>query len=54
MAKLAPHHETTVPRLEFCAAVLAVEMADTIVEEMQGWIKNPRGPWALKLTGPTH
>lgn len=33
-AKLAPRPETTIPRLELCAAVLAVEMADMIVEEM--------------------
>lgn len=33
-AKLAPCPETTVPRLELCAAVLAVEIADTIVDEM--------------------
>ncbi|KAI4896990.1 hypothetical protein NFI96_001373, partial [Prochilodus magdalenae] len=33
-AKLAPRPETTVPRLELCAAVLAVEIADMIVDEM--------------------
>ena len=33
-AKLAPRPETTVPRLELCAAVLAVEIADTVVDEM--------------------
>lgn len=33
-AKLAPSHATTVPRLELCAAVLAVEIAELITEEM--------------------
>ncbi|XP_035536922.1 uncharacterized protein LOC118342476 [Morone saxatilis] len=33
-AKLAPHPAHTVPRLELCAAVLAVEMADMICSEM--------------------
>ncbi|XP_063762763.1 uncharacterized protein LOC134880024 [Eleginops maclovinus] len=33
-AKLAPRPETTIPRLELCAAVLAVEIADVIVDEM--------------------
>jgi hypothetical protein len=32
-AKLAPLHATTIPRLELCAAVLAVELADLIREE---------------------
>lgn len=29
-SKLAPQSEPTIPRLELCAAVLAVEMADLI------------------------
>lgn len=33
-AKLAPQSEPTIPRLELCAAVLAVEMADLIQEEI--------------------
>lgn len=33
-AKLAPQSEPTIPRLELCAAVLAVEMADLIHEEL--------------------
>ncbi len=33
-SKLAPHLAHTVPRLELCAAVSAVEMADFIKEEM--------------------
>ncbi|KAM7373874.1 hypothetical protein PAMP_006564 [Pampus punctatissimus] len=33
-AKLAPLSEPTIPRLELCAAVLAVEMADLIREEL--------------------
>ncbi|XP_070402814.1 uncharacterized protein [Nothobranchius furzeri] len=33
-AKLAPQSEPTIPRLELCAAVLAVEMADLIREEL--------------------
>ncbi|XP_056093862.1 uncharacterized protein LOC130072671 [Rhinichthys klamathensis goyatoka] len=33
-AKLAPHPPHTVPRLELCAAVLAVELADLIKEEL--------------------
>lgn len=33
-AKLAPQPDITVPRLELCAAVLAVEIAELIVEEM--------------------
>ena len=33
-AKLAPQPDLSIPRLELCAAVLAVEMADMIVEEM--------------------
>ena len=32
-AKLAPLHATTIPRLELCAAVLAVEIAELVVEE---------------------
>ena len=32
-AKLAPSHATTMPRLELCAAVLAVEIADLIQRE---------------------
>ncbi|XP_035988362.1 uncharacterized protein LOC118560918 [Fundulus heteroclitus] len=33
-AKLAPLSEPTIPRLELCAAVLAVEMADLIQDEL--------------------
>ncbi|XP_034053860.1 uncharacterized protein LOC117533931 [Gymnodraco acuticeps] len=33
-AKLAPRPEHTVPRLELCAAVLAVELADVILAEL--------------------
>lgn len=33
-AKLAPQPELTVPRLELCAAVLAVEIAETIIHEI--------------------
>lgn len=33
-SKLAPKQCHTVPRLELCAAVLAVELADTLVEEL--------------------
>lgn len=33
-AKLAPCPETTIPRLELCAAVLAVEIAELITSEM--------------------
>lgn len=33
-ARLAPLTEPTIPRLELCAAVLAVEMAELIVQEM--------------------
>lgn len=33
-AKIAPHPEHTVPRLELCAAVLAVELAELITSEM--------------------
>ncbi|XP_042281759.1 uncharacterized protein LOC121906755 [Thunnus maccoyii] len=33
-AKLAPQSEPTIPRLELCAAVLAVEMADLIRDEL--------------------
>lgn len=33
-AKLAPRPEITVPRLELCAAVLAVEIAEAIVGEI--------------------
>ncbi|XP_037572307.1 uncharacterized protein LOC119454449 [Dermacentor silvarum] len=33
-AKLAPQPEHTIPRLELCAAVLAVEMADSILREL--------------------
>ena len=32
-AKLAPAHATTIPRLELCAAVLAVEITDMILNE---------------------
>nr|XP_046258521.1 uncharacterized protein LOC124066300 [Scatophagus argus] len=33
-ARLAPQSELTIPRLELCAAVLAVEIAEIIVEEI--------------------
>ncbi|XP_026224940.1 uncharacterized protein LOC113168151 [Anabas testudineus] len=33
-ARLAPVNEPTIPRLELCAAVLAVEMAELIVQEI--------------------
>lgn len=33
-AKLGPQSEPTIPRLELCAAVLAVEMAELILEEI--------------------
>ncbi|XP_075534522.1 uncharacterized protein LOC142568489 [Dermacentor variabilis] len=33
-AKLAPQPEHTIPRLELCAAVLAVEMTDSILREL--------------------
>ena len=33
-SKLAPQSEPTIPRLELCAAVLAVEMAELIQEEL--------------------
>ncbi|XP_034547118.1 uncharacterized protein LOC117818374 isoform X1 [Notolabrus celidotus] len=33
-SKLAPHPQHTIPRLELCAAVLAVEMADLLTEEL--------------------
>lgn len=32
--KLAPQPEVTIPRLELCAAILAVEIADMLAEEM--------------------
>ena len=32
-AKLAPSHATTIPRLELCAAVLAVEIAELVIGE---------------------
>ena len=32
-AKLAPSHATTIPRLELCAAVLAVQITELIMEE---------------------
>lgn len=32
-AKLAPSHATTIPRLELCAAVLAVEITELVMEE---------------------
>lgn len=33
-SKLAPHPPHTIPRLELCAAVLATEMADLIIDEL--------------------
>ena len=33
-AKLAPAHATTTPRLELCAAVLGVEAAELVIEEL--------------------
>lgn len=33
-AKLAPRPEPTIPRLELCGAVLAVEMAELILDEL--------------------
>lgn len=32
--KLSPHPEHTVPRLELCAAVLAVELADLVADDI--------------------
>lgn len=34
-AKLAPAPEPTVPRLKLCAAVLAVEMSEIVVQELE-------------------
>lgn len=34
-AKLAPQSEFPIPRLELCAAVLAVKIAEVIVEEIE-------------------
>ena len=39
-AKLAPQPDLTIPRLELCAAVLAVEIAELIVEEMDVTFNN--------------
>lgn len=39
-SKLAPRHSHTVPRLELCAAVLAVELADMLVDELDVKIHN--------------
>ena len=33
-SKLAPVRETTIPRLELCAAVLAVDIAEFVVSEL--------------------
>ena len=33
-ARLAPNPDITIPRLELCAAVLAVEVADMVQEEL--------------------
>ena len=33
-ANLAPTHATTIPRLELCAAVLGVEVAELVIEEL--------------------
>lgn len=33
-ARLAPKSELTIPRLELCAAVMAVEMADLIKDKL--------------------
>lgn len=41
-AKLAPRPELTIPRLELCAAVLAVEIADMIKEELDIQYKTVR------------
>lgn len=38
--KLAPKHEFNIPRLEICAAVLAVEIAEVISEELNLDLKN--------------
>lgn len=37
-AKLAPQSNHTVPRLELCAAVLAVDIAELIVQELDSKI----------------
>ncbi|KAK3739372.1 hypothetical protein QZH41_004769 [Actinostola sp. cb2023] len=34
-AKLTPAHATTIPRLELCAAVMGVELAELIADELQ-------------------
>lgn len=39
-SKLAPRHSHTVPRLELCAAVLEVELADMLVDELNVKIHN--------------
>ncbi|XDV17737.1 hypothetical protein PO909_023556 [Leuciscus waleckii] len=41
-AKLAPGKETTIPRLELCAAVLAVEIAETVVSSMDSHMNSQR------------
>lgn len=41
-SKLAPSHSHTVPRLELCAAVFAVELADMLVDEQDVEIHNVR------------
>lgn len=33
-AKVAPAHGHTIPRLDLCAAVLGIEIAETITEQM--------------------
>lgn len=39
-SKLAPRHSHTVPQLELCAAALAVELADMLVDELDVEIHN--------------
>ncbi len=39
-AKLAPQPDLTIPRLELCAAVLAIEIAEMVVSEMDTTFDN--------------
>ncbi|XP_064462763.1 uncharacterized protein LOC135373596 [Ornithodoros turicata] len=41
-AKLAPQPEQTIPRLELCAAVLAIEIAELVINEIDVRIKDVR------------
>lgn len=53
-AKLAPQSELTIPRLELCAAVLAVEVAEVIQEELDQTVRWCSGTSIMRENVSSH